>query len=62
MRENQFPELDRHILTLWHYVLVSQHWVPVMAPSELKGEPSRASHNWHLVLAACHNGLNVLLM
>ncbi len=23
-----------------HYVLVSQHWVPVMAPSELKGKPS----------------------
>jgi len=28
--------------------LVSQHWVPVMAPTELKGKPSRASHlaNW----------------
>jgi len=40
-----------------HYVLLTQHWVPVMAPSELKGEPSRAGHNWHLVLAAWHNGL-----
>ncbi len=51
-----------HTESIMYYYWPSQHWVPLMAPSELKGEPSRAGHNWHLVLAAWHNGLNVLLM